>query len=99
MSGINPICKASIGVFLMEQDKFESEDSGALNGVYADCFRIGHSAYKFVLDFGQEGPEKPTAIFHTRIVMGPDDAKVFLDTFKEAVRQYEGQFGRIKCDC
>ena len=53
MSGVKPICRASTGVVLMEKDNFESEDDGALNGVYADCFRIGHSAYKFVLDFGQ----------------------------------------------
>jgi len=36
----------------MEQGKYEIQDNEALNENYADCFRIGPSAYKFVFDFG-----------------------------------------------
>ncbi len=79
----------------MEQDNFESEDNGALKGVYADCFRIGHSAYKFVLDFGQFTPGGGEKCFHTRVITGPDTAKALVETFGQSILEYEEQFGRI----
>ena len=83
-------------VFRMETDNFENQDGEELNEVYADCFRIGHSAYKFVLDFGQFASEGETKkCFHTRVFTGPDTAKAFLETFEQSIRQYEAQFGRI----
>jgi len=79
----------------MEQDKFELENSEALNGVYADCFRIGHSAYKFVLDFGQFAPDGGEKCFHTRVITDPDTAKVLVETVGRSIKDYENQFGRI----
>ena len=79
----------------MEQDKFESEDNGALKGVYADCFRIGHSAYKFVLDFGQFAPDGKEKCFHTRVITGPDTAKELVEAMGRFIKDYENQFGRI----
>ena len=79
----------------MEQDNFVSEDNGELKGVYADCFRIGHSAYKFVLDFGQFTPDGGEKYFHTRVITDPDTAKVLVETVGRSVKDYENQFGRI----
>lgn len=80
----------------MEQAKYESEDNEVLNGVYADCFRIGHSAYKFVFDFGQvvTNGEEATR-FHTRVITGPNTAKVLIETVERSIKDYENQFGRI----
>ena len=79
----------------MEKDNFESEDDGALNGVYADCFRIGHSAYKFVLDFGQFTPDGGGECFHTRVITDPNTAMVLLETVGRSIKDYEHQFGQI----
>ena len=79
----------------MEQNNIESEDNEVLNGVYADCFRIGHSAYKFVLDFGQFTPDGGEKCFHTRVITDPDTAKVLVETVGRSVKDYENQFGRI----
>ena len=47
----------------MEQEVFEGDAEDTPKGEYADCFRVGYSAHKFVLDFGQivrvEVKEKP----------------------------------------
>jgi len=66
-----------------------------LEGRYADAFQVGQSAYKFVLDFGQYDQEKGTTHFHTRVILDPDDARRFFETCKQAMHEYEGQFGRI----
>ena len=79
----------------MEQDKIENEGNGALKRVYTNCFRIGHSAYKFVFDFGQLAPDGKKKCFHTRVITGPDTAKAFVDEFGQTIRQHEEQFGRI----
>ncbi len=72
------------------------ENSSGLKEGYADCFRIGHSAYKFVFDFGQYNAEAEKPIFSTRVIMGIGNAKDFFETFRESIRQYEGEHGRIK---
>ena len=79
----------------MEKVNFESENSEALNSVYADCFRIGHSAYKFVLDFGQFAPDGKEKCFHTRVITGPDTAKMLAETVGRSIKDYEHQFGKI----
>ena len=72
------------------------EDSNGLKGTYADRVRIGHSAYKFVFDFGQYNAEAQKPIFYTRVIMGIDNAKDFLETFERSIRQYEVEYGRIE---
>ncbi len=64
-------------------------------GRYADAFRIGHSAYKFVLEFGQVDSEHESTHFHTQVIIGPDSANDFLEMLSQAIRQYEEQFGQI----
>ena len=89
------LCKASLGVLLMEQDKYENHDNDELKGMYADCFRIGQSAYKIVLDFGQRTPDGKEKYFHTRVIMGPDTAKGLVGTVEQSIKDYENKFGRI----
>ena len=95
MLTMEPFCQASTGVLSMEQDKCGYEENEELKGEYADCFRIGHSAYKFVLDFGQIIDKKRNRSFYKRIIMGPEVAKSFKETFSQSIKQYEHQFGKI----
>ncbi len=72
-----------------------------LEGRYANYVRIGHNAFEFLLDFGQfysEGrePEAREPLMHTRIVTSPTYAKVFLDTIRDSIAQYEAAFGPIE---
>jgi len=79
----------------MTEEFNESENNGKENGVYADCFRVGHSAYKLVFDFGQSSEGSGSKRFHTRIITGPETAKAFYVTLRESLDQYEEQFGSI----
>ena len=64
-------------------------------GRYTDAFRIGHSAYKFVFDFGQLSSSKGKVHFHTRIIMGPDNARALIATLVQSLREHEEQFWKI----
>ena len=66
-----------------------------LEGRYANYVRVGHNAFEFLLDFGQFYPESHAPLMHTRIVTNPIYAKVFLDTVRDAMAQYEATFGPI----
>lgn len=67
-----------------------------LEGRYANYVRIGHNAFEFLLDFGQFYPEGREPLVHTRIVTSPIYAKVFLDTIRDSIAQYEAAFGPIE---
>ena len=79
----------------MEQDLFEGDEKGNLKAEYADCFRIGHSAHKFVIDFGQIISKTNKRDFHTRIIMDPVSAQDYLEIFKNSIEEYMDQFGTI----
>ena len=66
-----------------------------LEGRYTDAFRIGYSVYKFMLDFGQLASASEDTNFHTRVILSPDVAKIFIETFKQSLDEYEGRFGPI----
>jgi hypothetical protein len=63
-------------------------------GAYANYFEIGHTAFEFVLDFGQRygsaaGP------CHTRIVTSPIYAQALLETLRDSLEQYTAAFGEL----
>jgi len=62
-------------------------------GIYANYFEVGHTAFEFVLDFGEQyaGRHVPC---HTRIVTSPTYAKSLLLTLAEAIGEYEKRFGK-----
>jgi hypothetical protein len=80
----------------MNQDNLPPNDPGALEGRYANYFKVGHNAVEFLLDFGQFYPEGPQAGFHTRIITPPIYAKALLEILRESVDQYEQTFGVIQ---
>ena len=67
-----------------------------LEGRYANYFKVGHNAFEFLLDFGQDYSENEEAELYIRIVTSPSYAKALLETLRESVEQYEGSFGSIK---
>jgi Protein of unknown function (DUF3467) len=60
--------------------------------LYANYFEVGHTAFEFVIEFGDTYVTKPRTC-HTRIVTSPVYALELLDVLKRAVRRYESRFG------
>jgi hypothetical protein len=69
-----------------------SRPQGPSKGVYANYFEVGHTAFEFVIDFGQTYASKK-ACCHTRIVTSPTYARALLQTLSEAVEEYQRRFG------
>ena len=67
--------------------------SSPSKGLYANHFEVGHTAFEFVIDFGQNYSGKPPSACHTRIVTSPVYARALLDTLQRAIAQYEAAFG------
>jgi Protein of unknown function (DUF3467) len=64
-------------------------------GVYANYFEVGHTAFEFVLDFGQTYSGKQPCC-HTRIVTSPTYARALLETLRDAVEEYRQRFGETE---
>ena len=64
-------------------------------GRYADAFRIGHSAYKFVFDFGQSSSPNGKPNFRSRIIMAPNNASSFFKMLEQSLKEYEEQIGEF----
>lgn len=61
-------------------------------GVYANYFEVGHTAFEFVIDFGQNYSGKTNAC-HTRIVTSPIYARALLTTLESSLDEYTRRFG------
>ena len=73
-----------------------SQEAGALEGRYANYFKVGHNAFEFLLDFGQFYAETKKAQLHTRIITSPIYAKALLEIIRESLDRYEQTFGAIQ---
>jgi Protein of unknown function (DUF3467) len=60
----------------------------AKEGRYANFFQVGHNAFEFLIEFGQQDRG-----IHTRIYMSPQYARVLSDLLVETLRQHENEFG------
>jgi hypothetical protein len=72
-----------------------SRSHGLSKGVYANYFEVGHTAYEFVIDFGQTYANKE-ACCHTRIVTSPTYARALLHTLSDSIQEYSDRFGEGK---
>jgi hypothetical protein len=79
----------------MGHERQNSQDGGALEGRYANYFKVGHNAFEFLLDFGQFYPESEKAQLHSRVITSPIYAKALLETIRESINRYEQSFGPI----
>lgn len=68
------------------------ESTAQPKGLYANYFEVGHTAFEFVLDFGQRYGDR-LAPCHTRIVTSPVYAHALLATLRDALEQYTAAFG------
>lgn len=66
-----------------------------LQAVYANLVRISHSPAELVFDFAQLLPGSTGAKIHTRLLMSPVGAKLFLRALAENLARYEASFGEI----
>jgi hypothetical protein len=65
-------------------------------GAYANYFEVGHTAFEFVIDFGQKYSGRRPAACHTRIVTTPVYARALLQVLQESIAQFETQFGAVR---
>jgi hypothetical protein len=68
--------------------------SEAVSARYTNCFRVGHNATEFVLDFGESYDEERET-FHTRIVTSPSCAADLLEVLRKSLREHGRTFGCI----
>jgi hypothetical protein len=61
-------------------------------GRYANFFQIGHNASEFLIEFGQQ--EAGESVFHTRIYVCAEQARVLADLMTSTLEQHERIFGR-----
>jgi len=71
------------------------EENKAAEGQYANCFRIGHNAFEFVIDCGLMAGDRPEARLTGRILTNPHSAKSLYQTLQQALDDYEKSFGLI----
>ena len=73
------------------------EDNRAVEAHYANCFKIGHNAFEFIIDGGQMTGEGTGVKLTARILTNPRSAKNLYQTLQQAVEEYERSFGMISC--
>jgi hypothetical protein len=61
---------------------------------YANFFQIGHNAFEFLIEFGQQ--EGDEGGIHTRIYVSPQHARILANLLRDTLREHEGIFGRIR---
>lgn len=77
----------------MADERIEQADLSARVRRYANAFNIGHNAFEFVLEFGQQLSEEEDATMHTRIITHPIYAKALYESLGDALSRYGREFG------
>lgn len=67
-------------------------------GTYSNLAIISHSPAEFVIDFTRIMPGVPKARVHSRIIMTPQHAKLFLNALRDNIAKFEQQYGEIIID-
>jgi uncharacterized protein DUF3467 len=57
-------------------------------GRYANFFQIGHNAFEFLIEFGQQDGG-----IHTRIDVSPRHAQILSDLLTKTLREHDDIFG------
>ena len=63
-----------------------------IKGHYVNYFEICHSAFEFVVDFGQSYPESQETEHCARIILSPGCAKALFSILGESIGQYVQNF-------
>ena len=67
-------------------------------GTYSNLAIISHSPAEFIIDFTRILPGVPKAKVHSRIIMTPQHAKMFLHAMMDNIAKFEQQHGEIKSE-
>jgi hypothetical protein len=62
---------------------------------YANSFEIGHNAFQFKLDCGQDGPDSGMVTVFLRVIASPFNARELFRQLGTALLQYSDTFGPI----
>lgn len=65
-------------------------------GIYSNLAIISHSPAEFVIDFTRILPGVPRARVHSRVIMTPQHARLFLNALEENIAKFERQYGEIQ---
>lgn len=71
-------------------------DGQVAEGVYSNFVIVTHSDSEFIFDFARLLPGNPKAKIHSRVIMTPKNAKLFLQALSDNIKKYEARFGTIK---
>ena len=77
----------------MDPKKKDPLTDNALEGRYANYFRVGHNAFEFVIDFGQFYKNDKDVRLHTRIIINPESMRNLLEVLSKSSEEYEQAFG------
>ena len=65
------------------------------DGVYSNLVIVSHSDSEIIFDFARMLPGKPKARIHSRVILNPKNAKLFLKAFEDNIAKFEKKFGEI----
>lgn len=63
-----------------------TKNPSAKEGRYANFFQIGHNAFEFLIEFGQQGGD-----IHTRIYVSPQYARMLSDLLTSALKEHDAE--------
>jgi hypothetical protein len=81
------------GVVNNEDSKIRQSAKRWEEGRYANFFQIGHNAFEFLIEFGQQEGEE--GAIHTRIYVNPQQARILANLLLATLQQHERTFGKI----
>ena len=64
-------------------------------GRYSNFFKIGYTAFEFLLDFGQVYMESGADNVHTRIVTAAPYAKALAELLIQTLKDFETKYGQM----
>ena len=67
-----------------ESKHHQSARARSKEGRYANFFQVGHNAFEFLIEFGQQDGG-----IHTRIYVSPQYARVLSDLLVNSLREHE----------
>ena len=79
----------------MHGETMSEQSKAPVLGCYANYLIVGHNAFEFVLELGQQYEGSGDPRFITRIVTAPVYAKAMLETLRASIEQFESLYGSI----
>lgn len=71
------------------------ESGGTAEPRYANCFKIGHNIFEFVIDCGLTTDEGQRLRLSATIITNPRSAKALYRVLQQTLEEYESSFGVI----